>query len=114
VLARVLLLLLFAPKIVSVIIRILLASGVALAVYVKGRDDCAQKHLKREIETRAEWADRVADAAGAAADRALAAERLQIENEHLSEEIADVARQEPGADDLCLSADVVDRVRQLQ
>jgi hypothetical protein len=112
VLARVLLLLLFAPKIVSVIIRILLASGVALAVYVKGRDDCAQKHLKREIEVRKEHSEIVANAMGAASDRAL---RDQTLFDADVREVEDIINDGPESEIReCISGSSVERLRELQ
>ena len=100
--------------VIRILIGVLLSGGVLLFTYLQGRSDCATKWERKQAEIRQEWAEKVADAAGAASDRALENQRLELENERLSDEIVAAARQEQGADDICLSADIVERLRQLQ
>ncbi len=61
-----------------------------------------------------EHAEVVAGAMGAATDRALEAQRRNFENATIAEDIATRARNAEGADSICVDADIVERLRELQ
>lgn len=82
--------------------------------YRQGRVDAHNKCVAEAAEVKAEFDAKVADAAAAAYADGVAAARLNAENEKTEERIGDVADSEIGADDLCLSDDVVGRLRALQ
>ena len=85
-----------------------------LIVYKKGREDCATKHARHAVKEAQQWAEKTTAASERAYDRGLQAAKSEVRNQKTVEEIARDAGMEAGADDLCLSADVVERLRQLQ
>ena len=93
------------------------ASAVLVALtftYFKGRSDCAVKQAGKRAEAAERWAASVADDLEAAYQRGAESARIDAENDDKVKEIADEAAKEPGADDECLSAAVVERLRQLR
>jgi hypothetical protein len=85
-----------------------------VAAYGKGRADCGAKHARAAAKIEAEWKARAAEAAQDAYERGVAAAYADAKNEEIANEIEDAAAAEPGADDLCLSADVVERLRAIK
>ena len=91
-----------------------LAVACALLGYCGGERN-AKAEIRAELaELEARHARDIADVTAAAFDRGLAAARAEAENQRTQDEISDLARREPGAGDLCLSADVLDGLRSLQ
>ncbi len=82
--------------------------------YCKGQGDADLKHARQEAKDARLWAKEVQDAGDKAYDRALQAASVGAENKEKSNAIRERAAREPGAGDECLSADVVDGLRQLQ
>lgn len=96
----------------------LLISGGAIIVlfgaYNKGRADCRAKHERAAAKVEAEWRARVREADAAAYERGLRAATIDAENEEIVDDIEETAAAEAGADDVCLSADVVERLRAIR
>lgn len=82
--------------------------------YMWGRADCGRKHSRIAAQQAREWAEKVRVSEAAAYDRGLVAARLELENDKTTENIVRDAGMEAGAHDLCLSADIVERLRALQ
>jgi len=102
----------------TLLTRPLILTGVVsvalLGAYVKGRLDVAEKYRIAAAKAEAEFEAQSTVAARAAYQRGLEAARAEQENEVRIVEIREVAEAEVGADDLCLSADVIDGLRALQ
>lgn len=81
--------------------------------YLQGRSDCGARHARQAARMAQEWADKLEQANAAAYARGLQAARLEARNKALVEGIAEDAKKELGAGDICLSADLVERLRQL-
>lgn len=97
--------------------RIIALVGVSVllgVVYMKGREDCGAKHARAAAKIEAEWQKKVADATQDAFERGVAAAYADTKNEEVVDEIEKTASAEPGAGDICLSADVVELLRSLQ
>lgn len=109
---------LIALCIMSALARYLILSVASLSLgaflYMKGRTDCYVKQVKIQAEQTERWAERTSQAAQSAAERAVASERARMDNEKTAEEIADAAKNEEGSDELCVSADTVERLRNLR
>lgn len=101
-------------SLLRIILAVLGAGAVLGGVYLKGRQDCNERHLEKRAEAAERWADTIANVMGAATARALDAQERKLDNERIAKEIADAAAKELGANDECLSADVVDRLRELR
>lgn len=86
----------------------------SISLYFKGRSDCAVKHARKASQEAAEWAEKVQASSAAAYEKGREAAILEQKNREKVDEIGEFAAEEPGADDLCLSADVVDRLRELE
>lgn len=110
--------LLIVLVLVNPLLRYLIGAGAVLAAlgasYFKGRSDCAVKQAEKRAEAAEEWAASVADDLEAAYQRGAEAAKAAAENEDKVKEIADEAAKEPGADDECLSAATVERLRELR
>lgn len=102
----------------SPLIRYAVGAGAVLFAltfsYIKGRTDCAVKQAGKRAEAAEEWAASVAEDLDKAYQRGAEAARIDAENDDKVEEIADEAAKEIGADDECLSAATVERLRQLR
>lgn len=79
-----------------------------------GKNACRAAQEAANAKIRGEHAETVNRADRGATERALDAQEKDLTNAERVKEIAIVAGDEPGADDLCLSADVVERLRELQ
>lgn len=96
--------------------QLLIGAGVIvvlLGAYSKGRADCRAKHERAAAKIEAEWKERVREADASAYERGLRAAALDAENEEIVDDIEEAAAAEAGADDMCLGADVVERLRAL-
>lgn len=102
--------LLALKRYVPVIIGILAA---ALVVYGKGRSDCAAKHSRQAVKDAAQWAEIVRASDAAAYARGRSAAESEARNQEKVDAIGTTADKEPGAGDVCLSGDVVERLREL-
>lgn len=100
------------------ILRYVVGAGAVLAAlsvsYIKGRSDCAVKAAEKRAEAAEEWAERVDAARQDAYQRGAEAAQRALENQTKVEEIANEAAKELGADDVCLSAATVERLRELR
>jgi hypothetical protein len=85
-----------------------------VGAYWKGRADCGTKHERAAAKIEAEWRAKTAEAEQDAYERGVAAAYADAKNEEIVDEIEEAAAAEPGADDVCLSADVVERLRAIQ
>lgn len=92
----------------------LAAIGVLFGVYTKGRADCAVKHAQEEAKAADKWAGRVTKAAADAYKRGQDAAKKEAKNEQVAKDIAEAAAAEAGADDICLSAEIVEKLRELK
>jgi hypothetical protein len=93
------------------------AGAVLLAIsfsYTKGRTDCAVKQAVKRAEAAEQWAASVADGLEKAYQRGAESVRIDAENDNKVKEIANEAAKELGADDECLSAATVERLRELR
>lgn len=88
--------------------------GLLGSVYMKGRADCGAKHKRAAARIEQEWREKVTAAERIAYQNGLSAALVEAENEETIHDVENTAASEAGSDDLCLSADVVDRVRALQ
>lgn len=85
-----------------------------LAAYLKGRDDAHDKMLVKAAQDAAEWASQVKASEAAAYRRGLQDARSEARNKEIVNDIGEHAAAEPDSDAECLSADTVDRLRQLR
>lgn len=85
-----------------------------VTTYMLGAQSQKTKYARKEAELERVWASKVADADAAAYARGLQAAKLEEKNKEKVDEIGENAANEAHADDLCLSADTVDRLLQLQ
>lgn len=98
--------------------RVLSAIGVVgLFMYLSysfGYRACKQEFQRKSAEAEAAWSERVAQSEAAAYKRGL--EEAKAEAKRLSEveKITRDAGMESGAEDLCITEDVLDRIRALQ
>ena len=88
----------------------LAAIGVLFGVYTKGRSDCAVKHAQEEAKAADDWADRLVKSAAEAYRQGKADAKEDAEEK----EEADAIVEELPPVGVCVTADAVDRVRQLQ
>jgi len=95
-----------------ILLTSLLVGGVG-AVYLQGRADCASKHARKAAQEAQEWAVKLRVSEAEAYRRSLQAAEIDRDNEEKVDEIAETASRELGAGDICLSDDVVDRLRDL-
>jgi hypothetical protein len=72
------------------------------------------QYARKAAQEAAEWAERVRGAEAQAYAKGLQAARVEIENRERLDEIARAAEGEAGSEDLCLSEDIVDRIRAIQ
>lgn len=99
----------------SPIVRYLVVSIAVFAwAYTKGRSDCAVRQANKRAEAAEEWASGVASDLEAAYKRGAEAARMSQENADKVEEISREAEKEQNSGDECVSADTVERLRQLQ
>lgn len=85
-----------------------------LFAYKTGVSNTNDKWRRKAAQDAAEWSEKIRVSEAQAYERGLRAGQIERENEQRADEIARAAGQELGADDLCLSADIVERLRQLQ
>jgi len=104
----------FVARYRAQLIALGLAAAIVGGVYWKGRADCRAKYERAAAKIEAEWKERVREADASAYERGLRAAAIDAENEEVVNEIEEAAAAEPGADDVCLSADVVERLRALR
>lgn len=82
-------------------------------VYMKGYGACAAKHKRAAARIEQEWQEKVTAAERIAYQNGLSAALAEAENEETVHDVENTAAAEAGSDDLCLSADVVERLRAL-
>jgi len=87
---------------------------VVVVAYWKGGQDTAQRFRLAAAEAEAEFADKSTAAAEAAFLRGLEASRQEKNNAVQAERVVEVARREPGASNICVSAAVLNELRALQ
>lgn len=102
--------LLALKRYVPVIIGIL---AVVFTAYSKGRSDCAEAHRRQAVKDAAQWAEIVRASDAAAYARGRSAAEFESRNQEKVDAIGTTADKEPGAGDVCLGGDVVERLREL-
>ena len=106
-----LLLRLFSSRATRLLAVALLIFGWA---YYRGRDDCGDKHRRKAAQEAAEWAEKIRVSEAEAYTRGLQAATREGQNEKIVETVGREAEKEPGAGDVCLSADTIERLRDLE
>jgi len=87
---------------------------IVVGAYVKGRQDATTRCKLSAAQAQAEYAEKTGAATARAYERGVADAQTDKENNDRAEAIREAAKQEPGANDLCLSGDVVERLRAIQ
>ena len=98
----------------TVVVGVASAVAAFSAGYFKGNGDARVKCAEKQAQAAEQWASDVAEDLEKAYQRGVESARIAHENESRVEEIANEAAKEEGADDMCLSANTVERLRQLQ
>lgn len=89
---------------------VIAAVCILFAVYTKGRSDCAVRHAREDAKAADEWAERVTKAASEAYRRGQEA----AEKEAKKSEKADAIVKDIPPAGVCVTADAVERLRELQ
>ena len=89
-------------------------SAIVFASFQWGKNACKAAQERANTKIRGQHAETVNDADRAATERALDSQEKNLNNEQTVDEIVRAAEAEPGSDDLCVSSDIVQRLRQLQ
>lgn len=88
--------------------------GVSGFAYVRGRVDCNARHEAAEARAAQEWAKAAAKTSKQAEKAGVDAARLDAKNEEKASAVKKQAAREPAASDECLSAAVVDGLRDIR
>lgn len=103
---------------ISVAIRLLIGAGVLVAIvfgsFNWGKEACQRAQEAANAKIRGQYADIVADAMGANTARALYGQEKDLRNEEAIDDIVNRARAAEGANSECISADIYQRLRELQ
>jgi len=97
----------------------LAGAGVAVSValflvYSWGRAGCAAEYARKAAKQNAVWSEKIRAAESRAYAKGLEAAKASADRQKAAEDIARDAGMELGADDVCLSEDIVDSIRALQ
>jgi len=107
-----------SPSVFGLVVRIVALCAALVAIVFAsfnwGKNACRATYEAATAKIRGQHADALLEAERKAAERALAAQKKDLENEERLDDIARLAEGATNADDVCLSETIVDRLRKLQ
>lgn len=85
-----------------------------MVAYFWGRTDCGNRHQRKAAQEAAAWAEKIRQAEAASYAKGLQAAESKAQRSKTAEEITRDAGMEASSDDLCLSGDILDKIRAMQ
>lgn len=79
-----------------------------------GKSAANSKHARESAKLTRQWAEKTRVAEAQAYERGLQAAQIEANNDKALDQVVREAESEVGADDLCLSENTLERIRQIQ